>query len=123
MNEIIKICILAIVIFIVDLPWLLFQQKWVKSIIEDIQEGREMYTRAWAGVPVYIALAYLVTQAHSAPRAALMGICVYAVYDFTQIFTFDKYPIEFAVADTLWGGLLMAFIWWIGSRNQLTSAV
>lgn len=121
MHDIVKIVILAILLFIVDIPWLIFQKPWVTSIMEDIQEGRTMYTRAWAGLPVYIALGYLVTQAHSAPRAGLLGLCTYAVYDFTQVFTFDKYPIEFAISDTLWGGVLMAFVWWIGSKSGLVT--
>jgi uncharacterized membrane protein len=122
MNELVKISILAILIFIVDIPWLTFQKGWVTKIFENIQEGRTIYPRPWAGLPVYAALGYLVTQAHSAPRAFLLGMCTYAVYDFTQLFVFDQYPIEFAVADTLWGGTLMAFVWWIGSRAGLVTS-
>jgi uncharacterized membrane protein len=48
-------------------------------------------------------------------------MCTYAVYDFTQIVTFDKYPIWFAIADTLWGGVLMALAWWILERMGLVN--
>lgn len=120
MNELVKILLLAIGLFILDLPWLMIQGPWVQDIILNIQANRSMSPRLWGGIPVYLALGYLVTQVHSAPRAFLAGVCTYAVYDFTQIVTFDKYPVAFAVADSLWGGVLMALTWWIGSKVGLT---
>ena len=120
MNELVKIFLLAVGLCILDLPWLIIQGPWVQDIILNIQANRSMSPRLWGGIPVYIALGYLITQVHSAPRAFLAGVCTYAVYDFTQIVTFDKYPVAFAVADSLWGGVLMALTWWIGSRVGLT---
>ena len=120
MNELVKILLLAVLLLILDLPWLIIQGPWVQDIILNIQGGRSMSPRLWGGIPVYLALGYLVTQVHSAPRAFLAGVCTYAVYDFTQIVTFDKYPVAFALADSLWGGVLMALTWWIGSKAGLT---
>ena len=120
MNELVKILLLAVGFVILDLPWLIIQGPWVQDIVMDIQANRSMSPRLWGGIPVYLALGYLVTQVHSAPRAFLAGVCTYAVYDFTQIVTFDKYPVAFAVADSLWGGVLMALTWWIGSKVGLT---
>jgi uncharacterized membrane protein len=120
MNELVKILLLAVGLVILDLPWLIIQGPWVQDIILNIQANRSMSPRLWGGIPVYLALGYLITQVHSAPRAFLAGVCTYAVYDFTQIVTFDKYPIAFAVADSLWGGVLMALTWWIGSKVGLT---
>ena len=122
MNDIVKVIIFAIGMFILDLPWLAVQNSWVQEIFTEIQGGRSMNTRLWAGVPVYLALGYLLTQQISAPRAFLAGLCVYAVYDFTQVFSLDKYPLKFEVVDTLWGGFLMAFSWWIAHRLGLVAA-
>ena len=116
MNECVKVLVLAVSIAILDLPWLWFNSKRVGDIISEIQGGRALNPRLWAGIPVYIALGYMVTQQTSAPRAFLIGLCTYAVYDFTQVVTFDRYPIEFALVDTMWGGLLMALTWWIAHR-------
>ena len=123
MNELTKVLVFAVGIAILDLPWLLSQGSWVQEIVREIQGGRSMNVRLWAGIPVYIALGYLLTQQTSAPRAALAGMAVYAVYDFTQLFVFDKYPVYFAVADTLWGGILMALSWWIANRAGLLAGV
>jgi len=122
MNEYVKILVIAIGLAVLDLPWLWINSKRVADFVNDIQGGRSMNLRLWAGIPVYLALGYMVTQQTSAPRAFLIGLCTYAVYDFTQVFVLDRYPIEFAFADTLWGGLLMALAWWIAHRVGLVAS-
>jgi uncharacterized membrane protein len=122
MNEYVKILVIAVGLAVLDLPWLWINSKRVADFVNDIQGGRSMNLRLWAGIPVYIALGYMVTQQTSAPRAFLAGLCTYAVYDFTQLFVLDRYPIEFAFADTLWGGLLMALAWWIAHRVGLVAS-
>jgi uncharacterized membrane protein len=121
MHEALKILCLSGLLVLVDLPWLYIQGPVVQDIIENIQGGRSMNPRLWAGVPVYLALAYLLTQITSAPRAFLAGMATYAVYDFTQLVTFDKYPLWFAMADSLWGGVLMAVVWWIALQFKLVT--
>lgn len=115
MINAVAIISIAVLMAVLDLPWLLIQGPWVREFVEEIQGGRAMQTRLWAGIPVYLALAYLVTQVQSAPRAFLTGAATYAVYDFTQVFVLDRYPVSFAVADTLWGGVLMSVTWWVAN--------
>jgi uncharacterized membrane protein len=119
MNDFVTIVVLALMMLVLDAPWLYLNSGWVQTFVSDIQGGRSMQLRPWAGIPVYLALGYLVTQAKSAPRAFLLGLCTYAVYDFTQLFVFDKYPFEFAIADTLWGGTLMAITWSLAARFEI----
>jgi uncharacterized membrane protein len=121
MNDLQKILGLAILSVVIDLPWLFIQGQTVQDIVQDIQADRSMNVRLWAGVPVYLAIGYLVSQIHSAPRAFLAGMAIYAIYDFTQIVTFDKYPVWFAIADSMWGGLLFSLVWWVGVHLGLTS--
>ena len=123
MNEFIRILMLALIFVVVDLPWLFIQSSAVQDIIRDIQADRSMNPRLLAGIPVYLALAYCVTQVVSAPRAFLLGMCIYAVYDFTQLVTFDKYPLWFAMADSMWGGFIMAIVWYIGVKIGLIKAI
>ena len=119
MNEFMKILIIAVGIALLDAPWLFIQGSRVQEFVREIQSGRSMDVRLWAGIPVYLALAYMLTQQPSAPRAFLAGVCIYAVYDWTQVFAFDRYPLDFAIMDTLWGGLLTAFSWWLANRMGL----
>ena len=121
MNDVVKGLCLAILLLLIDLPWLYIQGPVVQDIIQDIQGNRPMNPRLWGAIPVYIALAYVLTQITSAPRAFIMGLSSYAVYDFTQVVTFDKYPVWFACADTLWGGVLMAVTWWLGASLNLVT--
>lgn len=100
----------AVVIFGLDLPWLYGISGWSGSVIRAIQ-GSPMEFRAWPAVVVYVALGYLLTLADSAKSAFALGACVYAVYDFTNLATFKKYPVQLAVADSLWGGTLMTLAW------------
>jgi len=120
MNDFQKVLGLSLLTVIIDLPWLYIQGPAVRDLIQDIQVDRSMNVRLWGALPVYLAIGYLVSQIHSAPRAFLAGMCTYAVYDFTQIVTFDKYPLWFALADSLWGGLLMSLVWWTGLQFGLT---
>ena len=115
MENAVQILLIALLMAILDAPWLLLNRKWVNDFVEDIQGGRQLQIRGWAGIPVYLALAYLVTQAPNAPRAFLLGLSTYAVYDFTNLFVFDKYPLTFAIGDTLWGGVLLGVTWWMAN--------
>jgi len=121
MNDFQKVLGLSVLAFVLDLPWLYIQGPAVQDIVRDIQADRSMNVRLWGAVPVYLALGYLVSQIYSAPRAFLAGMCIYAVYDFTQIVTFDKYPLWFALADSLWGGCLMSLVWWVGLHMGLAT--
>ncbi len=96
----------AVLILAVDLPWLYLIGPWASKVVRGIQ-GSSLEMRAWPAVPVYLALGYLFTLAKSAQQAFAIGVCTYAVYDFTLMSIFKRYPLEFAVADSLWGGALM----------------
>ena len=95
----------SLILLLIDIPWLLLQGSTFSKTISDIQ-GSPLRVKWWAAIPVYLALGYLLVQQKSALGAAASGACVYAVYDFTTLAMFDKYPLYVAVLDTLWGGVL-----------------
>jgi uncharacterized membrane protein len=99
------ILLASLIILIIDIPWLLLQGSTFKKTVADIQ-GSPLRVKGWAAIPVYLALGNLLVQQKSAAAAAASGACVYAVYDFTTLAIFDKYPLHVAVLDTLWGGVL-----------------
>ena len=101
--------LLPILILIVDLPWLLLNSKTSRDMIEKIQDS-PMTVKIGPSVVVYIALAYLVTIPKDVQSAFLLGLCTYAVYDFTNLATLSKYSLEFAIMDSLWGGVLFVII-------------
>jgi uncharacterized membrane protein len=110
---------LAILFFVADLPWLYGVSGWVNKVVKSVQGGKPMEMR-WQGAPVvYLALAFLVTKATSTLDAALIGLATYGVYDFTNYATLKRYPLEFAVADTVWGGVLFAVVRTVGAHLNL----
>ena len=114
-----QITVLAVLIFLLDLPWLSFVGGNYNAIIQAIQGGKEVRMRPIAGLVVYPALAFLALKTQSLKDAFLTGACVYAVYDFTVVAAFKDYPIYMAVADTLWGGLLFTAVFWLKGRFGL----
>jgi len=105
-----KFLIAAVLLIIVDIPWLTFMGSANNAVITDIQCGKVPYFRLSAAVPVYIALAYLVLQVKDKTNAFLTGLSVYAVYDFTVYLAFKSYPLWLALADSLWGGVLFTIV-------------
>ena len=97
----------SVLLLLIDIPWLIIQGSTFQKTVSSIQ-GSPLTLKPWAAIPVYIALGYLLTKQTSVASAAASGVCVYAVYDFTTLAIFDKYPLSVAVQDTLWGGVLFA---------------
>jgi uncharacterized membrane protein len=105
----IKYPLLAFLIFLIDIPWLYTVSGWSGEMIRDIQ-GSALQMKIWPAAVVYLALAYLATIPRSHLEAFLMGSSVYAVYDFTNLATLKNYQLPFAIADTLWGGILFLIV-------------
>ena len=108
----VKFLVALVLIPVLDAPWLYYQSAAAKGMLESVQGGRPLSMRLWPAVVVYVALAYLLLQQTSATGAFLAGAAVYAVYDFTNLSLLKDYTLNFAVADTLWGGILFAIAFW-----------
>jgi uncharacterized membrane protein len=95
----------AAVIFLVDLFWLFTGGIYARKMTENIQ-GQPLQMRYGSVILVYILLAYMLLQTKSAKEAFLYGCAIYGVYDFTNHALLNQYDWKFAIADTLWGGVL-----------------
>lgn len=110
---------LAFLFIVCDAPWLYATSGSAEKMFKKIQGGAPIAVR-WAGVPVvYLALGYLVLQAASTAQAFMIGLCTYAVYDFTNYSTLANYELQFAVADSVWGGILFSIVREVGIRLHL----
>lgn len=110
---------LPIIILIVDLPWLMLTSNISRGMIEKIQKS-PLVLRIFPSIIVYIALAYLATIPKSTKQAFLLGLCTYAVYDFTNLAILKNYSLSFALMDSLWGGVLFMIIFNIIKKFKLT---
>ena len=93
------------VLLLVDVFWLLTGGIYARNMTERIQ-GQPIRARFLSAGLVYLFLAYMLLQTTSAWQAFLYGVSIYAVYDFTSHAIYENYDWKFAVADTLWGGVL-----------------
>jgi len=100
---------LPIIILLVDLPWLMLTSNNSQTMIQKIQKS-PLVIRIIPSIIVYIALAYLATIPKNTKQAFLLGLCTYAVYDFTNLATLKNYSLTFAIIDSLWGGVLFMII-------------
>jgi uncharacterized membrane protein len=105
-----QLVLIGLLLVIVDIPWLWASSSLSAPMFKKIQCGMPMEPRWYAAVPVYLALAYLLQIARSTVEAGLIGLCTYAVYDFTNLTTLTNYSLEVAIADSMWGGLLFMIV-------------
>jgi uncharacterized membrane protein len=95
----------AAIILLVDLLWLGSAGIYARNMAERIQ-GSPIRFRIIGAAVVYVFLAYMLLETTSYKQAFMYGVSIYAVYDFTNYALFDQYDWKFALADTLWGGVL-----------------
>jgi uncharacterized membrane protein len=105
MSYIYKFIIAVIVLFLVDLLWLTTGGTYAVKVAENIQ-GSPIRLQWWYVPFVYLFLAYMLLEASTYQKAFIYGVCIYGVYDFTTLGIFKRYDYRFALADTLWGGIL-----------------
>jgi uncharacterized membrane protein len=105
MNQGYSLLKAAGIIVLVDIFWLLTGGIYARRMTERIQ-GSPLEMR-WIALPiVYLFLAYMLLETKSYKQAFLYGVSIYAVYDFTNYALFENYDWKFAIADSLWGGVL-----------------
>jgi uncharacterized membrane protein len=51
---------------------------------------------------------FIIREKKSVYQAFLLGLVIYAVYDFTSYALLKKWRLDIAIMDTLWGGALFA---------------
>ncbi len=105
MNQSYTLLKTAGIIFLVDIFWLTTGGIFARKMTERIQ-GSPIQVRYVSAALVYVFLAYMLLQTKSAKEAFLYGAAIYGVYDFTSHAILDQYDWKFAIADTLWGGVL-----------------
>jgi uncharacterized membrane protein len=98
----------VLVLILVDFFWLSTAGIFARAMYERIQ-GEAVSFRYLAAAVVYLALAYLLLETTSYSQAFLSGMAIYATYDFTNYAVFERYDLKFALADSLWGGVLFVF--------------
>ena len=80
------------------------------KMVKGIQK-EEMTLNMYGVVGSYILLVlvlykFIILERKSPTDAFMLGLCIYGVFDFTNIAIFKNYKWMPAMLDTLWGGIL-----------------
>jgi uncharacterized membrane protein len=107
----------AIVFVVLDFIYLNLISGFFKSQIETIQKS-SLELDILATIFCYLFLVFglnyfILSQKKSILDAFLLGLVIYAVYEFTNKGLFTKWNYSTVIIDTLWGGVLFALTTYI----------
>ena len=103
--------IISIPIFgALDALYLNYSGGFFNEVIKNIQ-GTDLKLKIYPTILCYVFLVFalnyfIISKNASADDAFLLGLSIYAVYEFTNFAIIDKWPVKAVVMDTLWGGIL-----------------
>lgn len=108
---------IAVVLVVLDYGYLSLVGKKFANMIQSIQNS-PLQLKLVPAALCYLAITvlvyyFLVRPRRSVPEAFLLGVCVYGIYDTTNVATIQKWNPTLAWIDTLWGGVLFALTRWI----------
>lgn len=100
----------AIVFVILDGMYLRFIKGFFNKQIKAIQ-GTDMEVNIIGAAIAYVFLIFglnyfIIRNRRSVKDAALFGLVIYAVYEFTNLALFKNWFISTTIIDTLWGAIL-----------------
>lgn len=105
------------ILIALDLIYLgVIQKQFIGSFFSRVNDNKSLNLKWIPGVLSWIILAWgLYYFVLSRPDwkwtdAALYGLVVYGVYDLTNLATLAKWTLEFAIADMIWGIVLMTLV-------------
>lgn len=119
---------LCVAFLALDALWLLARRPAYNRAVAGVQ-GAPLTVRPLGAVLSYVSvlaafflIALPALKATPAPKsfttriflaarhAGLIGLLIYAVFNFTNMGIFRNYPISIAIQDTLWGGALFTAV-------------
>jgi uncharacterized membrane protein len=118
------VLIVSIAMLIMDSVWLSLQYNYNASIIKNVQKS-VMKIRYIPAALVYVLMTtaviyFAILQSKSLNesilKGALLGLCIYGVYDLTNLATFDNWTNRMAIQDIAWGTFLFGVLAGIGYK-------
>lgn len=106
----IKYLISAIYIIVIDSIYLHLSKNWFQSQIQKIQQT-PLQLNLTASLLSYVFIIFgfnyfIIQYNRSCNEAAILGLIIYAIYEFTNMAIFTKWSIFTVLMDTLWGAIL-----------------
>jgi uncharacterized membrane protein len=103
---------ILIILLLLDSVYLTIIKELFGAQIKRIQ-GFPISVNWFGFAATYLALAFglqyfIVDTKKNNWDAFLLGVVIYAVYEFTNLALFTKWSLGLALIDTIWGGILFA---------------
>ena len=116
-----KIVISSVVLLMIDLLYLKNIGTPVFSKVVNNIQGSELKLNFLGAFISYLFLIIAINYFILIPKksildAFILGLCIYAVFDGTNLAIFKDYSIKAAIIDSLWGGILFAITTYITFR-------
>ena len=116
-----KIVISSVVLLMIDLIYLKNIGTPVFSKVVNNIQGSELKLNFLGAFISYLFLIIAVNYFILIPKksildAFILGLCIYAVFDGTNLAIFKDYSVKAAIIDSIWGGILFAITTYITLR-------
>jgi uncharacterized membrane protein len=120
MIDFIPLLKILLILLIIDVPVITyFNKDMYMSQFSRIQgplkiESTRLYVSAFITyLLLTFAIYYFAVKPKSIINALYLGLCIYGVYNLTNLATINKWGVREAILDTLWGTSLFVFITWV----------
>lgn len=117
--------LLGFMLFI-DIIWITFNRKKYKNSIKKAT-GVESKLNLFGSILAYVALMfsylYFSKKLKSKMDMAILGLCLYAVWNTTNMAIFKDWDKLTALLDTAWGGFLFGATYHVGNSDLLNSMI
>ena len=117
MNTIIKFLIILTLVLLIDLSYLSLVKTRMLKVVQNVQ--KTPFKINW----IYFILCYLVIsfviyyfvikERKSILYSFILGLCIYAICETTNMTIFSKWDQTVVFMDTLWGGILFSLVYYI----------
>jgi uncharacterized membrane protein len=112
MKKVTTFFITGAVLLSIDLVYLKFIAPIFGKMVQNIQ-GSPMKIRLYSAAVAYFLLTlglthFIIIPNKSILEAALLGLVIYGVYDFTNHATINKYTLKMSIQDSIWGATVCA---------------
>ena len=111
-NSFFKIFKILIILLLLDSIYIFLFKDLLINNIQRVQKGKTIDINYPAVIITYIILScslyyFIIDQNKPLLDAFIFGLCVYGIYEFTNLSIFKDWNNKVVLVDTLWGGTLM----------------
>lgn len=114
MNALIKYLVILTLVILLDFCYLLLIQNKMLSVIKNIQKTplkiNWIYLILCYLILSFIIYYFIIKERKSILYSFILGFCIYAIYETSNMTIFTKWDKNIVLIDTIWGGLLFSLI-------------